>query len=131
MRLVIDRSSLASRAYAWGRAHRGEMLLCARVQVTIGHDGHRLGLAPRERRYVTARFADGLDPTLCAELAELLRRRGMAARRVAETLDPIELVIDDQRHGRQRIIGRLEPPHLRCSELREIEFAIRELTPVP
>jgi hypothetical protein len=117
--------------YAWGRAYRGETLVCACVQVMIGRDDDRSGRVAHERRYVTARFVERLDPTLHTELTALVRRRGMAARRVAETLDPIELVVDDPRHGRQRMVGRLEPPHLRRGELREIEFAVRGLMRVP
>ena len=30
----------------------------------------------------------------------------------------------------ERVVGRLQPPHLRWGELREIEFTVREL-PVP
>jgi len=48
---------------------------------------------------------------------------------VAETLDPIELVVDDPRGGRQRIACRLEPPSLRRGHLHEIEFALRQLAP--
>jgi hypothetical protein len=114
---------LSEQRYACGRAYRGETLVCARVHVTIG----RLGLAQPERRSVTAQFVDLLDPTLSAELAALVRRRGMAARRVAERLDPIELILVDPRHGRQCMVGRLEPPQVRRGELREIEFGLREL----
>lgn len=114
--------------YAWGRAYRGERLVCARVQVTIGRDHDRLGLARHERGYVLARFQERLDGALRTELAELVRRRGAAARRIAETLEPIELVVDDPRRGRQRVIGRVQPPQLRYGQLREIEFAVRELT---
>ncbi len=119
---------LSEQQYAWGRAYRGEQLVCARVHITIGRD-ERLGLARHERRYVVARFQERLDAGLYGELRELVRRRGAAARRVAETLAPIELVVDDPRRGRQRVVGRLQPPQLRRGELREIEFAVRELAP--
>jgi len=114
--------------YAWGRAYRDGSLVCGRVHITIGRDD-RFGLAPHERRYVAARFLDRLHPTLRAELAELARRRGAAARRAAEQMAPIVLVIDDPRHGRERIVGRLKPPQVRHGDLRDIEFGLREPTP--
>lgn len=112
---------------AWGRAYRGEKLLCERVQVTIGHDD-RVGLARHERRYIFARFRERVDVSLRVELVELARRRGLAAGRVADTLEPLEIVIDDPSGERQRVIGRLQPPQLRRGELRDIEFGVRELT---
>jgi hypothetical protein len=115
----------------WARAYRGGGLVCGRVEVTIEDDDDRVGLARHERRYVEARFLERLDPELRDELAELVRRRGMAARRAAEHLEPIEIVVDDPRRGRQRLAGRLEPPRLRVGELREIGFGLRELEPAP
>jgi hypothetical protein len=41
-------------------------------------------------------------------------------------MDPIEVVFDDKRLGRQRISARVQPPQIRCGELREIEFGLRE-----
>ncbi|MGI9100139.1 MAG: hypothetical protein ACR2H2_16880 [Solirubrobacteraceae bacterium] len=113
--------------YSWGRAYRDGQLVCARVHLTIGRDG-RLGLARHERRYLAARFVERLHPTLRAELTELARRRGAAARRAAERMDPIEVIFDDGRLGSQRIIGWVQPPQLRYGELREIEFGLREPT---
>ncbi len=113
--------------YGWGRAYRDGRLVCWRVHVTIGRDDDRLGLAPRERRYVTARFRERLDRDLHAELVQLVRRRGAAARRVAEALEPIVIVVDDPRHGRARVVGRLQPPQVRGRDLGDIEFAVREL----
>jgi hypothetical protein len=112
-------------AHAWGRAYRDGSLVCGRVHVTFGRDD-RLGLAPRERRYVVARFQDRLHPTLRAELAELVRRGGAAARRAADRMEPIVLVVDDPRHGRDRIVGRIEPPQTRRGDLRDVEFGLRE-----
>jgi hypothetical protein len=114
--------------HAWGRAYRDGRLVCWRVHVTIGHDEARLGLAPRERRYVTARFRERLDRDLHAELVQLVRRRGAVARRVADTLAPIVIVVDDPRHGRERVVGRLQPPQVRYGDLGDIEFVVRELT---
>jgi hypothetical protein len=39
---------------------------------------------------------------------------------------PIVVVIDDPRHGRERIVGRLKPPDVRHGDLRDIEFGLRE-----
>jgi hypothetical protein len=114
--------------YAWGRAYRDGRLVCWRVRVTIGRDDARLGLAPHERRYVTARFGERLDSALHAELVALARRRGASARRAAERMDPIVIVVDDPHHGRQRLVGRLQPPQIRGRDLSDIEFAVREHT---
>lgn len=111
--------------YAWGRAYRDGSLVCGRVHITIGRDD-RLGLAPHERRFVAARFLDRLHPTLRSELVELIRRRGAAARRAAERMEPIVVVIDDPRHGRERIVGQLKPPQVRHGDLRDVEFHLRE-----
>jgi hypothetical protein len=114
-------------ATGWGRAYRAGRLVCSRVQVTIGHDD-RLGLTRRERRYVSARFqAERLDRVLRTELLGLLRRRGAASYRMAERIDPIEIVIDDPDGDRHRVVGRLQPPLLRHGRLRDIEFGLREL----
>jgi len=103
--------------------------VCARVHITIGRDG-RLGLTRHERRYIAARFLERLHPALRSELTELARRRGAAARRAAERMDPIEVVYDDTRLGRQRITGWIQPPQVRPrGELREIEFGLREPRP--
>jgi hypothetical protein len=97
------------------------------VHITIDRDD-RLGLAPRERRYVVARFLDHLHPMLRSGLAELSRRRGAAARRAAERIEPIVIVIDDPRRGRERIVGRIVPPQVRHGDLHDVEFGLREVT---
>jgi hypothetical protein len=117
-----------SPATGWGRAYRAGWLVCARVQVTIGHDD-RLGLTRRERRYVSARFQERLDRALRTELIGLLRRRGAAGYRMAERIDPIELVVDAPDGGYHPVVGRLQPPLLRHGRLRDIEFGLRELEP--
>jgi hypothetical protein len=111
--------------YTWGRAYRDREVVCARVHVTIVRDD-RLGLTPRERRrYVGARFVEGLQPELRDELAMLARRRGAAARRAAERMDPIEVVFDNKQ---QRLLASVRPPQLpRGSDLDSIEFGLREL----
>jgi hypothetical protein len=115
------------RHVAWGRAYRNGQLVCPCVRITVGHDDG-LGLTRRERRYVIARFQDRLDGQLRTELIELTRRRGAAAYRAAERIDPIELVLEEPGNGCQRIVGRLQPPQLRHGGgLRDIEFGVREL----
>ena len=74
------------------------------------------------------RFHEPLDDNLRNELTHLIRRRGTAAHRAAERIDPIELVVDDPQAERQRIIGRLQPPQMRHGQLCDIEFGLRELT---
>ena len=109
-----------------GRAYREGRLLCGCVRVTVRLDG-RLGLARRARRHVRVRFHEPLDDGLRAELARLVRRRGLAACRAAERVDPIEFVVDDPRGERRRIIGWVQPPQARHGQLRDIEFGLREL----
>jgi hypothetical protein len=117
--------TIFEKRHAWGRAYRDGSLVCTRVHVTFRRDD-RLGLAPHERRYVAARFLDRVHPDLRDELAELARRRGAAARRAAERIEPIVVVIDDPLNGRERIVGRIEPPHVRRSHLGDVEFGLRE-----
>jgi hypothetical protein len=113
------------RRQAVGRAYRDGTLVCGRVHVTIGRDDG-LGLTQRERRCLRARFLDRLHPDLQAELAELARRRGAAAQRAAERLDPIVVVIDDPQTGRERIEAHIEPPQVRRAYLSDVEFPLRE-----
>ena len=119
-------STTDGRRHAWGQAYRDGSLVCGRVHVTFGRD-ERVGLAPRERRTVDARFEDRLHPALRAELVELARRRGAAARRAAERMEPIVLMVGDPRNGRERITGRIVPPQERRGDLRDIAFGLREL----
>jgi hypothetical protein len=113
--------------YAWGRAYRDGTLVCGRVNVIVDHD-IRVGLAPRERRrrFLRAAFTERVDPTLRAELAAVARHHGAAARRAADRMDPIEVILDDPHRGRQRIVGRVQPPQQRHGDLDEIEFVVRE-----
>jgi hypothetical protein len=96
------------------------------VHVAIAFDD-RLGLTRRERRSVRVRFCEPVDDALRTELTELARRRGTAAERAAECIDPIELVIDNPRRERERIMGPLGPPHRRHGRLRDIEFGFGRL----
>jgi hypothetical protein len=114
-----------SRCYRTARAYRAGRLICGCVHVTISLDD-RLGLTQRERRLVHVRFYEPLDDALRAELAHLVHRRGAAARRVADTLDAIELAIDDPSLEPQHITGHLQPPHVRHRHPRGIEFGLRE-----
>jgi hypothetical protein len=114
--------------YGWARAYRDGRLVASRVRLTVDHDVC-VGLGPseRRRRSIRAAFTEGVDPTLRAELAAVARRRGAAARRAADRMDPIEVVIDDRHLGKQRILGRIEPPQVRCGDLDDTEFAVREI----
>ena len=103
---TTTRRPLTEGRYRWARAYRDGQLVCGRVELTVTAD-LRLGLAPRERRCLAARFLERLDPALRSELSELVRRRGAAAGRAAERMRPVELVFDDRRAGRQRIVGRV------------------------
>jgi hypothetical protein len=110
-----------------GRAYRAGRLVCGCVRVTITVDG-RLGLTQREQRMIRVRFSEPVADELRVELTEMARRRGMASERAAERIDPIELVIDDPHGERERLTGRLRPPHRRHGRLREIEFGFGQLT---
>jgi hypothetical protein len=110
----------------WGRAYRNGEMVCDRVEITIGRDD-RLGLTRRERRYVLARFQERLEGGLRTELTRLVRRRGAAARRVADGLETIELMVDGAGEEPERIIGCLLPPQVHHGRLRDIAFGLREL----
>jgi hypothetical protein len=127
---VQDRSHrpLTEGRYRWARAYRDGELVCGRVELTVRAD-FRLGLTPHERRYLAARFLERPHPGLRSELAELVRRRGAAARRAAERMQPVEIVFDDPQGGRQRVVGWVQPPQLRRGELNEIEFGLRAPAP--
>jgi hypothetical protein len=114
--------------YGWARAYRDGRLVAGRVRLAVGHEVP-VGLAPRERRRrsLRAAFTERVDPALRAELAAVARRRGAAARRAADRMQPIEVIVDDPHHGRGRIVGRVLPPQQPRGDLDEIEFSLREL----
>ena len=121
------RSPDASRTRQGNRAarvYRAGRLVCGWAQVTIRDDG-RLGLTREERRVVSVRFHEPLDDDLRAELREMVRRRGQAARRVAERVDPIEVVVDEPAGGSWRIVVYVQPPQARHGALRDVEFSLR------
>ncbi len=101
-----------------GRAYRAGRLVCGWVHVTISVD-ERLGLTQQERRRVRLRFHEPLDDGLRSELAQLMRRRGAAARRAAERIDPIEIVVDDPGGEREHIVGS----RLSADEIVALKFA--------
>jgi hypothetical protein len=119
-----DRPLIEGR-YRWAHACRDGEVVCGRVELIVRADT-RLGLAPRERLCLAARFVEQPNPALRQELAELVRRRGAAARRAAERMELIELVFEDPDLGLQRITGRIEPPQVRRADLRQITFGVRE-----
>lgn len=108
-------TAVTNDAHRVGRAYRHGDVVCGRIAID---------LAPAEHRHVTVRFLDPPAEHLGAELATLVRRRGAAARRAAEQLEPIELVVDAG-DGPRRLAGRLEPPLLRFGGLPDIEFGVR------
>jgi hypothetical protein len=118
-------ASLAERRHRRARAYRDGELICGRVDLTISLDA-RLGLAPRERRQLIARFVDRLAPTFRHELEQLVRRRGAGAMRIGDRIESIELVFDDPQRNGQSLVARIEPPQARRWELTENEFVIRE-----
>ena len=119
---------LPGRRSCSAHACRDDEVVCGRVELTVDAD-MRPGLTTRERRCVTVRFLDRLEPALRAELIELVRRRGAAARRAAERMAPIRIVFDDPRLGRQQIRGWIQPPQRRNGDLHDIRFGLREPAP--
>jgi hypothetical protein len=113
------------RRYRRARAYRNGELICGRVELIVRQDT-RIGLAPRERRQLVARFVDRLAPTFRQELEQLVRRRGAAASRIGDRIETIELVFDDLQRDSELLVGRLEPPQARRWKLSENEFVIRE-----
>jgi hypothetical protein len=118
-------AAVTERRHRRARAYRDGVLICGRVDLTISLDA-RLGLAPRERRQLIARFVERLAPTFRRELEQLARRRGAGAKRAGDRFDSIELVFDDPQREGQRLVARIEPPQWRRWELSENEFVIRE-----
>jgi hypothetical protein len=103
-----------------GSAYRDGQLVCARAAVTIVAD------APSARR-VRVRFVDGVDQRLRDELERLLARRGAFATRLAERLDPVEIVGHDAYGGLEwRLVGRLERPAAQYWPPTDTEFWLRE-----
>lgn len=125
---VEDARKLIGRRACSAHACRDDEVVCGRAELTVDAD-MRLDLTARERHRVTARCRDRLEPALRAELTELVRRRGAAARRAAERMDPIEIVFDDPRLGLQRISGWIQPPQRRDGDLHDIQFGLREPAP--
>lgn len=103
-----------------GSAYRDGQLVCARVVVTVVAD------AP-SARHVLVRFAGGVDQQLRDELQRLTARRGAFAMRLAERLDPVEVVGRDADGGLQwRLVGRLERPAAQHWPPTDTEFWLRE-----
>jgi hypothetical protein len=78
---------------------------------------------------VRLRFYEPLDDGLRSELAQLMRRRGTFARRAAERIEPIEVVVGDAHGEPERIVGLVESPEVHHGQLRDVEFAMRKLEP--
>lgn len=118
---------LLQKTYQRGRIYRRGELICSRARVTIGTDIHRLGLTRGERSFVTVAFVENTKRQLHDELRRLVSRRGAAAKRVAEQLEPITVVVVDDRRGELKVEGKLQPPDIRVEiDLHEVEFKVRE-----
>jgi hypothetical protein len=105
-----------------GSAYRDGQLVCARVAVTI------VAEAP-SARHVLVRFDDGVDQQLRAELQRVAARRGAVATRLAELLDPVEIVGRDSHGSLQwRLVGSVERPAARHWPPTGTEFWLREST---
>jgi IS4 transposase len=117
--------------YRWARAYREGRLVAGRVELAVEADDLRIGLSLSERRRIVARFVERLDPELRDELAQLVRRRGAAGKRIAERLAPVEVVAEDRDGSERRFLCRLQPPQQRYGDLWEIEFDLRELERAP
>jgi hypothetical protein len=104
------------------RAYRGGQVICDKVELCADVDT-RIGLAPHERQYVSARFVGQTAPALRAELYALVCRRGARAKRFAEHLEPITFAGDDL-----TIVGALQPPQMRVLSLhlREVTFRVHQ-----
>ena len=122
------RHELTGRRSCPAHACRDDEVVCGRAELTVGVDT-RLGLTVRERRCITVRFLDRLEPVLRAELIELVRRRGAVALRAAERMSPVEVVFEDPCLGLQRIVGSIRPPQQRNGDLHDIQFGLREPAP--
>jgi hypothetical protein len=105
-----------------GSAYRDGQLVCARVAVTVVAD------AP-SARHVLVRFVDGVDQQLRGELQRLMARRDVLASRLAELLDPVEIVGRDSHGSLQwRLVGSVERPAARCWPPTDTDFWLREST---
>jgi hypothetical protein len=123
-RVAVTDHALMARRCCPAHACRDSAVVCGRVELIATTDA-RLGLTPRERRSFTVRFLDSPEPGLLTELTTLVRRRGAAARRAAERMQPIEIVFDDPLRGLQRIAGCVQPPQRRNGDLNDIQFGLR------
>lgn len=125
---AIPAGATTERRFRWARVYRDGRLVCGRADVVVGRDLRRVGLTPPERRYVKVRFLERVAPELCDELVALRQRRGARGQRLAERIEPITLVVQDER-GRLEINVEIEPPQLnhRAEPLRDVEFRVREV----
>lgn len=106
-----------------GRAFRDGELVCEQIVLAVVSDG-RLGLAPWERHYTTVRFLRGIELGLRNELVGVLRSRGARSKRLAERVEPIDLVVED-RGEECELRGRLEPPVVRSAWIEQVDFRLR------
>lgn len=118
---------LLQTTYHCARVYQGGEIVAPRARVTIGRDMRRLGLTASERAFVALTFTEGCTGRLHRQLRKLVDRRGAAAARIAESLDPIVVVVSDPHHGELTVEGRLQPPEIRVEyDLHDVEFKVRE-----
>lgn len=118
---------LLQKTYQRGRVYRRGELICSRARVTIGTDMQRLGLTAAERSFVRVAFVENTRRQLVDDLRKLIKRRGAAARRIAEELEPITVVVEDDHRGVLTVEGKLQPPDIRVEiDLHDVEFKLRE-----
>lgn len=118
---------ILQKTYQEGQIYRNGKLVCSRARVTIGDHYRSLGLAARERCFVTVAFREGTEVHLRGELSKLIKQRGAAAKRTAERLEPIVVVVQDNELGERRIEGVVRPLTTRpVGDLANIDFPVRQ-----
>lgn len=100
--------------------HRHGRVLCTRARVKI-RAARRLD---SEDSYVQVVFADGVASELHHELAEMIGRRGAAAARYAERIEPVTIIVEAPQ-GRVELRGRIKPPSVaQTPDLHHAVFSI-------
>lgn len=96
------------------RVFRGDQCVCEHAEVQVSRENRRLGLTAAERCLVRVRFVGQVEPELRDDLVGIVERRGAAAERYADRIEPIVIAL-----AGEQIEVRLKPPHIH----RRIEVA--------
>lgn len=116
--MSLDQQSRPACVYRHGR------IVCGGARVTF-RQSRRLGLTSTERRSVRIVFASGISGELYRELAEMTQRRGAAATRYADRIEPVTIVVEDPQDGRVELRGRIKPPTVApAPDVQHVEFPI-------